>query len=144
MTEKVDDLQELEKGEKVLFNDRKTPLEVTGKIDGGITVEGPSGGEYEIYEAEDTDDLLVSKKGNRRYSSYCKELRKVGSWERKDDTWTHSITGEKVELVKNSLGYWTIKSGLDTGFLDLPKYGYSDKEVAEEDALKLVKKNPEG
>ncbi|MFB6215743.1 MAG: hypothetical protein ABEJ72_02065, partial [Candidatus Aenigmatarchaeota archaeon] len=85
MTEKVEDLQALEEDEKILFNERKTPLEVEKVESGRVIVAGPNGGEYEIYEAEDTDDLLVSRKDNRRYSSYCKNLRRVGEWNRVKD-----------------------------------------------------------
>ncbi|MFQ3308411.1 MAG: hypothetical protein ACI977_000646 [Candidatus Nanohaloarchaea archaeon] len=137
----------LEEGELILFNDRKTPLEVSGiREDGTLDVAGPSGGEYEIYRAEEDEDiLLVSKKGNRRYSSYCKNLRRVGEWVRKnEDRWEHSKTGAEIELVKNDNGFWTIKSDKFEDEIDTPKYGYSSKEFAEEEAEKFVKKNPEG
>jgi hypothetical protein len=137
------DLEDLEEGDKILFNDRKQPLEVVKVEDERVLVEGPSGGEYEIYEDDGT--LLWSKEGNRRYSSYCKDLRTVGTWEREKDRWEHS-SGTSIKLEKNEIGYWTIKSeGIQVEEeLDLPKYGYSDKEKAEKDVQKVVRKHPEG
>lgn len=142
MTEQKE-LEELEEGEKILFNDRKQPLEVSKVEENRVLVEGPDGGEYEIYEDDGT--LLWSKEGNRRYSSYCNDLRAVGTWERDNDLWEHS-SGTSIELEKNEIGYWTIKSdGIDIEEeLDIPKYGYSDKEKAEKDLEKVVRKNPEG
>lgn len=137
------DLEDLEEGDKILFNDRKQPLEVVKVEDKRVLVEGPSGGEYEIYEDDET--LLWSKEGNRRYSSYCKDLRTVGIWDREKDRWEHS-SGTSIKLEKNEIGYWTIKSeGIEVEEeLDLPKYGYSDKEKAEKEVQKVVRKYPEG
>lgn len=139
--------EQLEQGELILYNDRKTPLKVEDiREDGSLEVAGPSGGEYEIYRAEDDEEvLLVSKKGNRRYSTYCEDLRRVGEWVREDkNSWKHSKTGAELELVKNENGFWTISSDKFEDELDLPRYGYSSREFAEEDAEKFVKKNPEG
>ncbi|MFB6192630.1 MAG: hypothetical protein ABEK00_00075 [Candidatus Nanohaloarchaea archaeon] len=136
------DYSELEEGQRILFNDRKTPLTVEKVEDDRVLVEGPSGGKYEIYQEEDA--LLVCKPGSRRYSSYCRDLRDVGEWVRDGDKWTHSKTGAEIELVKNENGFWTIRSEEFEDELDLPKYGYSDKEFAEEDAEKFVEDNPEG
>ncbi len=136
---------ELEKGDKVLYNDRKQPLEIEKVEDDRVLVKGSGGGEYEVYEAEDTDDLLVCSRGERRYSSYCRDLRKVGKWTKNGDKWKHT-TGSSLELVKNEMGYWTVKSeSLEVEReIDLPKYGYSDKEEAEKDLKKIVRKYPEG
>lgn len=134
--------EELEEGEKVLFNDRKTPLKVSEKKDDKLLIIGPNGGEYEIYTEEGT--LLVCRKGNRRYSSYCKNLRKVGEWQRNGDKWTHTKTDAEIEMVRNDNGFWTLRSDKFGDQLDLPKYGYSSKEFAEEDAEKFVRNNPEG
>lgn len=142
-----DVFEQLEEDELILFNDRKTPLKVEKRReDNSVEVAGPSGGEYEIYRAEDDEDvLLVSKKGNRRYSSYCKDLRKVGEWVRENNNlWRHSKTGAEIELAKKDNGFWTIKSDKFGDELDLPKYGYSSREFAEEDAQKFVDNNPEG
>lgn len=134
--------EELEKGLKILFNDRKTPLTVTEKDEDRALVEGPNGGEYEIFTDDGT--LLVSKEGNRRYSSYCKDLRSVGEWRREEDAWSHSKTDAKVSMEKKENGFWTISTeGLEDS-IDTPMYGYSDKEFAEEDAQKFVDKHPEG
>lgn len=136
------DFEDLEEGLKILFNDRKTPLKVTEKDSDRALVKGPNGGEYEIYTDEGT--LLVSKPGNRRYSSYCKDLRSVGEWNRKEDKWIHSKTGAEVIMEKKENGYWTIRTeGLEDD-IDTPMYGYSDKEFAKEDAEKFVGKHPEG
>lgn len=133
---------ELEEGQKILFNERKTPLTVEKVEEDRVLVAGPSGGEYEIYQEEDA--LLVCKPGNRRYSSYCKDLRDVGEWNREGDTWKHSKTGAKVTLEKKENGFWTINSEKFGPEIDTPMYGYSNKEFAEEDAEKFVKNNPEG
>ncbi|MFB6115284.1 MAG: hypothetical protein ABEK04_03250 [Candidatus Nanohalobium sp.] len=136
------DFEELEEGMKVLFNDRKTPLEVVEKEEEKAVVEGPNGGRYEIYPDEDA--LLVSREGNRRYSSYCEDLRSVGEWNRDEDTWKHSKTEAEVSLRKKNTGYWTVETrGLEDE-VDVPMYGYSDKEFAEEDAEKFIGKHPEG
>lgn len=133
-------LEKFEEGDKVLFNDRKTPLEVVEAFEDEIFVEGPNGGEYEIYLDEGT--LLVSKKGNRRYSSYCKDLRKIGEWIREDDTWRHSKSSAEVSLEQNENGYWFVRS--EKFEVDNPMYGFSSKEFAVEEAEKIIGKNPEG
>lgn len=136
------DFENLEKGLKILFNDRKTPLEVTEKDGEKALVKGPNGGEYEIYTDEET--LLVSKPGNRRYSSYCKNLRSVGEWKKEKNKWRHSKTDAEVSLEKKENGFWTIETkGLENE-IDTPMYGYSDKQFAIEDAEKFISKYPEG
>lgn len=132
----------LSEGQKILFNDRKTPLTVEKVEDDRVLVAGPSGGKYEIYQEEEA--LLVCKPGNRRYSSYCKDLRDVGEWDREGDIWKHSKTGAKVTLEKKDNGFWTINSEKFGPKIDTPMYGYSKKEFAEDDAEKFVKNNPEG
>lgn len=139
----INDLNDLKPGDKVLFSDRKQPLEITKIEEDHVLVEGPSGGKYEIYEEEGT--RLWCKEGNKKYSSYCKDLRKVGEWKRENNQWGHT-SGTTISLEKNEIGYWTIKSEdieLEDE-LDLPKYGYSDKEKAEKDIEKVVRKHPEG
>ena len=138
------ELEDLKEGEKILFNDRKVPLEVSKVEEDRVLVKGPSGGEYEIYKDDGT--LLWSKKGNRRYASYCNDLRKVGEWERKEDVWKHSKTGNEVRIEKNSIGYWNITSE-DFELseeIDLPMYGYNDREEVVKEVEKIVKKHPEG
>lgn len=136
--------ENLEEGDKVLFSDRKVPLEVTEVTEDRAVVEGPGGGDYEVFEDDGT--LLWSKEGNRRYSSYCKNLRKVGGWKREDDTWRHSKTGNEISITENQMGYWTVESDdFDVeNEIDLPMYGYSDKEVVEKEVEKFVKDHPEG
>lgn len=138
------EFEELEEGDRILFNDRKMPLEVSEVEDERAVVQGPGGGEYEIYRDDET--LLWSKKGNRRYSSYCNDLRKVGEWEREDDVWKHSKTGKVLEIEKNEIGYWTIKSKdfeLSKD-IELPMYGYNDRDEAVKEVEKFVKNHPAG
>jgi hypothetical protein len=136
--------EELEKGDRILFKDRSTPLTVKEKIEDGVLVDGPQGGEYELYTNEGAD--LVAKKGKRRYSSYAEDIRKVGKWVKKDDNrWKHSKTGAEIRLEENSAGFLKVKTdGIEKADIDPPKYGYLDRECAEEDVEKLIKKHPEG
>jgi hypothetical protein len=134
------ELEKFEENEKVLFNDRKTPLEVVETSEEEIFVEGPNGGEYEIYL--DGETLLVCKKGNRRYSSYCEDLRKIGEWIREGDKWRHSKSGAEISLEQNENGYWFVRS--EKFEVDNPMYGFSSKEFAVEEAEDIVGKNPEG
>lgn len=134
--------EEFEEGDRILFNERKTPLTVEDIQEEEMQVKGPSGGEYEIYY--DGDTRLVAKPGNRKYSSYCKDLRKVGKWEREGDEWRHSKTEASIKLVKNDNGFWTLKSEKFEDELDLPMYGFSNKEAAVEEAEKFIQKRPEG
>lgn len=134
--------EELEKGLKILFNDRKTPLKVLEKDSEKGIIQGPNGGRYEVYKDDGT--VLVSREGNRRYSSYCENLRSVGQWNRNKNIWSHSKTGAEVILERKNNGFWTIRTeGLEDE-IDTPMYGYSDKEFAEEDAEKFVDGHPEG
>jgi len=139
-------LKKLEKGDKILFNDRKQPLEVEKVEKDRFLVKGSGGGEYEIYEAEDTDDLLFCSRGQRRYSSYCRNLRKVGEWIKNGKSWRHSKTGKEVSIAKNEVGYWTVESDdfEVEKHLDLPMYGYNDREEAVKDIEKLIGDRPEG
>lgn len=134
--------EQFEEGDKILFNDRKTPLTISEIEDDRMLVEGPSGGEYEIYF--DGDTRLVAKPGNRKYSSYCKELRKVGKWVREGEKWIHSKTQVSIKLVEKDNGFWSLKSEKFEDELDLPMYGYSSKEFAVEDVEKFIEKRPEG
>lgn len=133
-------LEELEEGDRILFNDRATPLEVEEIKDDGVIISGPKGGEYELYEDEGT--LLVCKKGNRRYSSYCKNLRKVGEWERNGNEWIHSITGAQIWIEEDENGFWHVES--DTFDVDSPMYGFSSREFAEEEVESILDDNPAG
>ncbi|MFB6099692.1 MAG: hypothetical protein ABEK16_00315 [Candidatus Nanohalobium sp.] len=133
-------LEELSEGDRVLFNDRATPLEVEKVDEDAVIVAGPKGGEYELYEDDGT--LLVCKKGSRRYSSYCEDLRKVGEWKRDGDEWKHSKTGVRVWLEEDDNGFWTVES--DTFEPDNPMYGFSSKEFAVEEAESIVEGNPAG
>lgn len=147
MKDQLDLFQNLEEGDRILYSDRSQPLDVLEVKEDSIEVKGPSGGEYIIFRAEDSDKLLVARKGNRRYASYVENLRKVGEWQHLDENlWKHSKTGAELRLEKKETGYWSIKSedfDLEEE-IDLPLYGYSDREFAEEDIRKLIKDNPEG
>lgn len=136
------DFGDLEVGLKILFNDRKTPLVVEEKEEDRAVVAGPNGGSYEIYL--DGETLLVCRKDQRKYSSYCKGLRSVGKWVRQKDEWRHSKTGAKVILDKKENGFWTVNVENIEDSVDTPMYGYSNKEFAEEDAVSFVEKHPEG
>jgi len=135
------DVENLEKGDRVLFNDRKTPLTVVS-IDEELTVEGPHGALYTVYE--ENNSLLVCSEGKKRYSSYCKNLRKVGKWIETENGWKHSKTGASVELYETENGFWKVKiNGVEDEF-DNPMYGFTRREFALEEAEKFVKDNPEG
>ena len=134
------EIEELEEGDRILFNDRATPLEVEEVKQDGVIVAGPKGGEYELYL--DGDTLLVCKRGSRRYSSYCKDLRKVGEWEREGDKWLHSMSGAEVWLEEDENGYWRVESNVFDP--DNPRYGFSSKEFAVEEAESIVESNPAG
>jgi hypothetical protein len=135
------EIEELSKGDRVLFNDRKRPLEVAEVEDGEAVVEGPGGGRYVLYTDEET--ALVSKEGNRRYSSYLKDLREVGEWNHESENlWKHSNTGAEIRLVENN-GIWRLESDIDHN-IETPGMGYMQRESAVEDVQKIVKKNPEG
>lgn len=131
---------ELQKGDRVLFNDRAQPLKVEKVNDDAVIVAGPKGGKYELYEDDGT--LLVCKKGSRRYSSYCKNLRKVGEWRREGDEWRHSMTGAEVRIEEDKNGFWRVES--DEFSPDNPMYGFSDKEFAVEEAKSIIEDNPDG
>jgi len=135
-------LGKFNENDKVLFNERKTPLTVNKASKKSLVVEGPKGGKYKIYF--DNDTLLVCKPGNEDYSSYCKDLRKVGEWSRNGDKWVHSKSEALLEIVKKDNGFWTIESEKFEEELDLPMYGYSSKEYAIEDVEKFIGKKPEG
>lgn len=139
--------ESLEEGDHVLYNDKKAPLIVASIGDNEIVVRGPHGGEYMLYPAEDNPSLLlVSKPGNKQYASKVENLRIVGKWEQVEEgVWRHSITDAKVAVTENELGYWTINvDGFDGELPDLPKYGFSEREIAVEEAEKFIEKHPAG
>ncbi len=141
------DKKDIEEGDQVLFNERKVPLEVVEVEQSRLHLEGPHGGEYVVFEAEETEDLLVAnKKSGRRYATYCRDLREIGEWIRGGDTWEHSKTGNELRLIRKDSGFWTLKSeDFDLKEeIELPKYGYSEKEFAVEDAKDFIEKHPEG
>lgn len=139
--------RKLEKDDRILFESRAQPLKVAEIGEDYITIEGPSGGEYILFVAEEQDRVLISKEGARDYASYVDNLRKVGKWEKtKENKWTHSKSGAELKLEKTETGYWTIETDdfkLEEE-IDLPLYGYSGREFAEEDVKKFIKKHPEG
>ncbi len=135
------ELEEIEKGDLVLFNERKVPLEVEEVEEEEVHVKGPLGGEYVIYLAETGDLLVRNRKSSSRYASYIEDLRTVGRWEKTGNGWKHSKSGTKIELRKTEAGFWTLETGLE---VDLPKYGYANRESAVDEARKLMEKNPEG
>lgn len=134
--------EKFEKDDKILFNDRKTPLTIEEVKEEEMKVTGPSGGKYEIYY--DGDTRLVAKPGNRKYSSYCKDLRKVGEWIRTEDEWIHSKSEASIKLEKKDNGFWTLKSEKFEDELDNPMYGFSNREAALEEVEKFIENRPEG
>ncbi|WP_414838032.1 hypothetical protein ACK3SF_01370 [Candidatus Nanosalina sp. VS9-1] len=141
--EEIKDLGKLDEGDKILFDERSQPLEIQETDEKKVIVEGPKGGQYQIFD-EDAKHFLISKPGDREYASYIKNLRRIGEWiETDEDSYRHTDTEASLELVKNSAGFWTVKaSGIQN--LDLPKYGFSDKEAAREQLEKILDSNPEG
>ncbi len=136
------DIDDIEKGDRILFNQRKQPLIVTKKDTKLLIAEGPKGAKYEIYT--DNGTTLVSKEGNRRYSSYCNNLRKVGKWNREGDVWTHSKTEAKIRLTERENGFWNIRQDGIKSKIDSPLYGYTDKEAALEDIESFLLNHPQG
>jgi hypothetical protein len=137
----------LEKSDRILFESRAQPLKVEEVGEDQIMIEGPSGGEYILFVAEEKDRVLISKDGSRDYASYVDNLRKVGEWEKIDENrWKHSKSDSELKIERTETDYWTIKTDdfkLEEE-IDLPLYGYSDHEFAEEDVKKFINKHPEG
>ncbi len=135
----------LEEGDRVLFGGKKIPLTVEEVGEERVFVEGPHGGEYVLFRSPDDGTLLYATRGNRRYASLLEDLRTVGRWEQTDaDTWEHTVTDAVVRLVQKDTGFWTIETEELDPDLDLPAYGYTDRDVAEEAVEKLLEDNPEG
>lgn len=134
--------ENFDEGDKILFNDRKTPLTVKNISEKNLIIEGPSGGEYKIYKGE--EELLVCRKGNERYSSYCKDLRKTGKWVRKGDSWKHNVSNAEITVEEKDNGFWTISSDKLSGEIDVPLYGFTSKEDAVEEIESFTSSHPEG
>ncbi len=140
-------LGDLTEGDLVLFNDRQQPLTVTAVEQERVFVAGPQGGEYMLFLAEDDPEaLLVAKPGNRRYASYVEDLRTVGEWrETGDQAWEHTATGATVRVEKTDAGFWTVTVHDFAGDPpDIPKYGFTEEEIAVQEARSLIEANPEG
>jgi hypothetical protein len=137
------DFSEIEEGDRILFNDRKTPLKVKKSSEHELLVEGPKGGEYRIYMDDGT--MLVARPGNERYSSYCENLREVGEWNRVEELkWVHSRTEASITIDEDEAGHFRVElEGLDQEF-DNPAYGFSSMEAAVEEVEKFIEDNPEG
>lgn len=142
--EKINSIQNLEQGDKILYEGKSKPLKVKEVKEDKVIIAGPLGGKYQLFEEEDAKHLLVSKPGNKDYASYAKNVRKIGEWIKKEEKYIHTDTEACVKLYKNKVGFWNVKvENIDADF-DEPKYGFSNKEKAEEEASKIVEKNPEG
>ena len=142
--EKINSIQNLEQGDKILYEGKSKPLKVKEVKEDKVIIAGPLGGKYQLFEEEDAKHLLVSKPGNKDYASYAKNVRKIGEWIKKEEKYIHTDTEASVKLYKNKVGFWNVKvENIDADF-DEPKYGFSNKEKAEEEASKIVEKNPEG
>jgi hypothetical protein len=141
----VESVSDLREGDRILFGDRATPLEVEEKKENDALVRGPNGGEYLLYDEEDAKHPLVAKPGNKRYSSYAEDLRRVGEWIKKDTkTWRHTGSDAVIKLAKNKTGFWTLETQRFDQNLDVPKYGFSSREKAEDEVKKVLQDNPEG
>lgn len=140
----MEELEDLQKGDRILFNDRKMPLTVQEAGKDSVLVEGPNGGQVRLFRAEETDDLLHCRPGNRDYASYLENLRKTGRWKKESDRWVHTGSGAKLRLVKNKTGFWTVEAEEFAPNLDLPKYGFSSREDAEEKIKEILEEYPEG
>lgn len=139
------ELDDLAEGDHVLFGDRQQPLTVTQAEASRVFVEGPQGGEYMLFAAEDDPDtLLVAKPGNREYASYAENLEIVGTWEQIDDlTWRHTDTDAEIRVRENEMGYWEVETDLDHN-RDLPGYGFTEQDDAMQAAERLRKRHPRG
>lgn len=134
------ELEEIGEGDFILFNDRKIPLRVQKTEEERAFIEGPQGGEYVIFRRD--GDTLVSSRGSRRYATRVEDLREIGEWKQiEKGRWRHSKSGKEIKISKNEAGFWTIDTELETS---LPKYGFSEREFAEEEVEKLMEANPEG
>ncbi|WP_414836990.1 hypothetical protein [Candidatus Nanohalococcus occultus] len=136
------ELEDLEEGEKILYNDKKTPLTVKEKTDNGIWVQGPNGGQYLLYEQDDV--VLTSKNERKQYSSLVENLRKVGEWIRDGDRWHHSKTDAVIHITEAETGNYKVLGDNIALTIDQPGYGYLKKEPAVEDIEKFIGKHPEG
>ncbi len=138
-------MDDIDEGDRVLFNDRKQPLVVRDAGEEKLLVDGPQGGEYVIFPApDDPDVLLVAKPGNRQYASKVEDLRVVGHWtEPEDGQWRHTGTGATVDVVQNDAGNWTLAvDGVAPP--DLPGYGFLERDGAVEAAEQFMRRHPEG
>ncbi len=141
----MEELGDLQEGDRILFNDRKMPLTVQETEKDSVLVEGPNGGRVRLFRAEETDDVLYCRPGNRDYASYLENLRKTGRWKKNSrKIWTHTGSGADLKLVKNEAGFWTVQTQDFNENLDLPKYGFSSREDAEEKIHEIMEKYPEG
>ena len=142
MSEK-DRFESLQKGDFILFNERKQPLEVVRKEEERAEIEGPQGGRYVIFVSD--RGLRVSKKGSRRYSSALRNLRETGTWEKvSDGRWNHTGTGAVLKIVEKGTGLWGIEADGFEPDVDVPQYGFTEREFAEETVAKIIRKHSEG
>lgn len=137
------EIEDLEKGDKILFNDRKKPLEVVEKIEKKeAKVEGPGGATYILYKDGKTD--LFASEGNRKYSSYLEDLRKIGQWNTHGrEEWVHSKTGAKI-IIEDNNGLWQVTTEGFSPSMESPLYGFTTEQVAVEHVQKIIEKHPEG
>lgn len=135
----------LEEGNRVLFNDRKQPLTVDRVEEGRIFITGPKGGEYMLFLADDEETVLVAAPGQREYASAVTGLRIVGEWKKTgEDAWRHTGTGATIQVVTTPAGFWTLDTDEFAGEVDVPRYGFTEKEIAVAEAQKLMAQHPEG
>lgn len=139
--------QQLEERDRVLYNQKKHPLQVIRVAEDEIVVRGPEGGEYLLFPApDDTDVVLESRSGNREYASRVENLRIVGEWEAiGENRWEHTETGATVSVEKTDAGYWGLTiEDFNGAPPDVPKYGFLKKTYAVAEAKTFMADNPEG
>lgn len=130
-------LETFEDGDFILYGDRKQPLTVKDAREDRLLVEGPQGGEYVLFYADDGETLLEATPGKRQYASAVDAVREVGHWEeREEGHFVHSKTGDTIDVEQNETGFWTIETTL--GDVDVPQYGYTERDKAIEKAKSLV------
>lgn len=138
-------MDDIETGDRVLFNEKKQPLDVVEAGEEKLLLEGPNGGEYVIFPApDDPEQLLVAAPGNRQYASAVQDLRTVGRWENDgEDAWRHTGSGAAVAVVQNDAGNWTLAvDGIAPP--DLPGYGFLERADAVAAAEEFMRAHPEG
>lgn len=141
MAEEV--FENLDEGDYILFNDRKKPLEVISVEDGRVNIEGPGGGIYFLFK--EGSEVRVSGSLSKRYSSFVKDLRVTGRWVKRDEgLWEHTGTDASINIYKEETGFWNVDFEGFKPDVEPPRYGFTEREHAEELVEKVLRQNSEG